>query len=123
MYHFLSIIMYISKSQPIYYLNNEYKYIMQFEPIGGFPPLIRVDDVKISEKTLESRGFATTNIVSINKIMDSKKKENLFVAFGSEEEDGTDFAIEGMFNEKPYEYKDVVYKNIPKRLSNSIKRR
>jgi len=47
---------------------------MQFEPVGGYPPIIRVDDAKINEKTLETRGFATTNIVSISKIMDSKKK-------------------------------------------------
>ncbi|XWV24870.1 n trans domain containing protein [Tupanvirus deep ocean] len=96
---------------------------MQFEPVGGFPPIIRVDDARISEKTLESRGFATTNIVSISNIMDSKKKENLFIAFGSEEEEGIDFAIEAMFDEKPYEYKEIVYKEIPKRLSKTIRRK
>ena len=89
---------------------------MQFEPIGGFPPIVRIDDTKIAGKTLESRGFATTNIVSINNIMDSKRKENLFIAFGTDEEDGVDYGILGMFNENPYEYKDVVYKEIPLRL-------
>jgi hypothetical protein len=85
---------------------------MQFEPIGGFPPIIKIDDSGISEKTLESRGFATTNIVSINNIMDSKKKENLFIAFGSEEEDGIDFLIGEMLDNKPLEYNDVAYEDV-----------
>ena len=87
---------------------------MQFEPLGGFPPIVRVDDVT-SEKTLESRGFATTNIVNVSNIMDTKKKENLFIAFGTEDEDGIDFAIEAMFDTEPNDYKDIVYKKIPKR--------
>lgn len=85
---------------------------MQFEPIGGFPSIIRIDDSNISEKTLESRGFSTSNIVSISNIMDVKKKENLFMAFGSEEEDGIDFVIEGMFNDEPFEYNDIEYKDM-----------
>jgi hypothetical protein len=28
---------------------------MQFEPIGGFPPIIRKDNTPITDKTLESR--------------------------------------------------------------------
>ena len=95
---------------------------MQFEPIGGFPSIVRVDDAKISEKTLESRGFATTNIVSINNIMDSKKKENLFMAFGTDEEDGIDFQIQAMFTENPHEYKDISFKSIPKKLVRSTER-
>lgn len=82
---------------------------MQSNPIGGFPPIIRIDDKKISDKTLESRGFSTTNIVSINNIMDLKKKENLFIAFGTEDEDGVDYTLGNMFTENPYEYKKVVY--------------
>ena len=89
---------------------------MQSDPIGGFPPIVRVEEGKISEKTLESRGFSTTNIVSINNIMDLKKKENLFVAFGTEDEDGVDYAIEGMFTENPYDYKKIKYKEIPIKL-------
>ena len=97
---------------------------MQFEPMGGFPPIIRENDTKISEKTLESRGFATTNIVSISNIMDTKKKENLYMAFGSEEEDGIDFIIQGMFDEKPNDYKDIIYEKIPtKSLPKTIKRK
>lgn len=86
---------------------------MESEPIGGFPPIISIDGDKISEKTLESRGFSTTNIVSINNIMDLKKKENLFIAFGTEEEDGIDYEIENMFTENPYDYKNLVYKDVP----------
>lgn len=85
---------------------------MQFEPIGGYPPIIKIDESKINEKTLESRGFATTNIVSINNIMDSKKKENLFIAFGTEEDDGIDFLVGGMMDNEPLEYSDIEYKNV-----------
>lgn len=82
---------------------------MQFEPMGGFPSIIRADD-DISEKTLESRGFTTTNIVSISNIMDSKKKENLFMAFGSEDEDGNDFVKQAIFSgsNRPNEYNDII---------------
>lgn len=57
---------------------------MHFEPMGGFPPIIPEENDNKPEKTLESRGFSTTNIVSIANIMDSKKKEDLFAAFGTE---------------------------------------
>ena len=85
---------------------------MQFEPIGGFPSIIRIDESDIDEKTLETRGFVTTNIVSISNIMDSKKKENLFMAFGSEDEDGVDLAIDNMLDNKPYQYSDIEYKDV-----------
>jgi len=93
-----------------------------FEPIGGFPPIVRTEESDINKKTLESRGFATTNIVSISNIMDTKKKENLFTAFGFEEEDGgIDLLIEGMFTETAPKYDDIVYKDIPKKLSSNKK--
>ena len=87
---------------------------MDFEPIGGFPPIIIIDEENIKEKTLESRGFATTNIVSIGNIMQSEKKKDLFLAFGSEEEDGYNFLIEEMLDKKPHEYKDIKFENISK---------
>jgi hypothetical protein len=97
---------------------------MQFEPVGGFPPIIREDDTKISEKTLESRGFESTKFVDISKIMALDKKKNLYFAFGTGEEDGTDFIIQGMFDQKPNEYKDIVYKKIStKNLPKTIKRK
>ena len=89
----------------------------QFEPIGGFPPIVREEDVKIGEKSLESRGFSTTNIVSINKIMDSKKKENLFIAFGSDEEDGIDEFVTGMIERTPNDYNEISFKDITKNRS------
>lgn len=93
---------------------------MQFEPLGGFPPIVRVEDIKPKEKALESRGFATTNIVNIGNIMDTEKKENLFIAFGTEDEDGVDLFIENMFDQKPHVYKDIVYEDVPKGLSKII---
>jgi hypothetical protein len=77
-----------------------------FIPLGGYPPLYRKDDKKASEKTLESRGFVSTNIVSISNIMSSKKKEDLFNAFGSEDEDGIDPTMVGLY-ETPHEFEDI----------------
>jgi len=79
-----------------------------FIPLGGFPPLYRQEDKKVSEKTLESRGFVSTNIVSISNIMSSKKKENLFNAFGTDEEDGvqSEIAVNGLY-ETPYDFTGI----------------
>lgn len=96
---------------------------MQFEPMGGFPPIIREEDAKPTKEALELRGFATTDIVSIDKIMSAKKKGPLFIAFGDEEETGlgripensesqhnikfgnqADFIINNLLFDQPYEY-------------------
>lgn len=61
--------------------------IMQFEPMGGFPPIVRITDTKIPENVLDTRGFTSSNIVSINQIMKSKRKEDLFSAFGTDDKD------------------------------------
>ena len=96
---------------------------MQFEPLGGFPPIIRIDDVKQVENNLGTRGFASTNIVSINSIMNSKKKGNLFIAFdNSEEEGGYDLMSDTLLYEKPIEFNGINYKEIPKRLKKTIKK-
>uniref|UniRef100_A0A6C0LQP0 Uncharacterized protein n=1 Tax=viral metagenome TaxID=1070528 RepID=A0A6C0LQP0_9ZZZZ len=71
---------------------------MQFDPLGGFPPIIREDDQKISEKTLETRGFSAINIVNIGSIMDTQKKKKLYVAFGNEEEEGGAFLSDPAFD-------------------------
>lgn len=76
---------------------------MEFEPLGGFPPIVRTTDTKIQEKTLESRGFAT-NIVSIGNIMDAKRKEDFFTAFGSEDEEGANYLIEEIIQRNPTDY-------------------
>lgn len=81
----------------------------KFEPMYGFPSLIPIEKTKIPAKALEQRGFASTNIVSIGKIMDTKKKENLFLAFGSENEDGVDLLIQEMYEKTPNEYNEIVY--------------
>ena len=93
---------------------------MQFEPIGGFPALIREEDAVISEKTLESRGFATTNIVDIANIMQERKKQNLYTAFGSEEENAIDLKIQTMFDDNPHQYEGIGYKNISKKLPRMV---
>jgi hypothetical protein len=90
---------------------------MQFEPLGGFPPIVRIDDVKPVENNLGTRGFASTNIVSINNIMNSKKKGNLFIAFdNAEEEGGYDLMSDTLLYEKPIEFSGINYKEMPKRL-------
>ena len=94
---------------------------MTFEPRGGFPSIIRIEDDNISRKTLESRGFTTTNIVNISNIMESKKKENLFLAFGTEEEDGVDYFIENMLDHTPNEFTEIDYKKIPKEIVKKLK--
>lgn len=95
---------------------------MVFEPIGGYPPIVRSDDAKIESKTLESRGFSKTNIVNIGNIMDSNKKDNLFIAFGNEDEDGVNYMIENMLEKEPNYYNNIVYKEIPKRVSKYTKK-
>lgn len=78
---------------------------MQFEPLGGFPPIIRLgNQKKPDDKTLESRGFASSNIVSIGNIMKAKKEQDLFIAFGSTEEEGTEFMIDNFYNSTPNNY-------------------
>lgn len=79
---------------------------MQFEPMGGFPPIIISDDVVISDKTLESRGFQSTNIVNIGNIMKAKKKEDFLATFDMEDESGFDPLIENLFG-SPQEFKKV----------------
>ena len=76
---------------------------MPFEPIGGFPPIMRKDASALSEKSLEARGFETTSIVNISDIMINKKKENLYIAFGSEDEGETG----GGFLDTPHEYDEI----------------
>lgn len=85
---------------------------MQFEPMGGFPPIIRKQDAKISGKTLESRGFATTNIVGIDKIFTSKKKQDLYFAFGSDEDDNLSRVMNDIVTLSPNEYEAVRYREI-----------
>lgn len=88
---------------------------MSFEPAGGFPPIVRVTSTKPDEKTLESRGFATTSIVKIGQILNTKKTQPFISAFGpntTEEEGVADLVITNMLHENPHEYRNVSYKEI-----------
>lgn len=86
---------------------------MQFEPIGGFPPIIRKKDEAMAKKTFESRGFAvSSSIVDISNIMDTKKKENLFIAFGQDEESRITSTIENMLDRTPHQYDEVIYLDV-----------
>lgn len=58
---------------------------MQFVPLGGFPSIERVDDIRISPDTLVERGFQSTDPVSLAEIMRNKKKDVPFLSFGDEE--------------------------------------
>ncbi len=86
---------------------------MNFEPMGGFPPIIREEDIDTSKKTLEARGLATTSIVSISNIMEQKKKKDSFITFGSDDDNGfgtADIVLNDILFEKPYEYNKISYK-------------
>lgn len=93
---------------------------MQFEPIGGFPSIIKIDNTEIKKETLETRGFGT-NIVGIGNIMKSNKKENLFMAFGNDDEEGFNYA-DSTFDNEPHDFQGIEYKNIPNRLSRIVKK-
>lgn len=50
---------------------------MQFEPLGGFPPLMRIEDVKITDddkKNVSTRGFSSASIINIRNILNQQKK-------------------------------------------------
>jgi len=106
---------------------------MQFEPMGGFPPIVRVEDAQNSQKdetNLGTRGFASTDIVSINSIMSSKKKGNLFITFGEEQEDGLGLGLDldldselsdDILHEKPIDFQGINYREIPKRMAKGVK--
>lgn len=79
---------------------------MDFKPVGGFPALIPIKK-DIDKKTFETRSFGTTNIVNIGDIMKEKKKENLFIAFGDNEDE---YAVGGML-ETPHQYSDIEYQS------------
>lgn len=71
---------------------------LEYKPIGGFPSIIRIIDDKINTQTFESRGFSN-NIVSINDVINAKKKD-LFLAFGSDDEEMGG----GLFDNEPDEF-------------------
>lgn len=89
---------------------------MQSDVIGGFPPIkIIRKKTNLNEKKLETRGFSTTNIVDIGKIMESKKKESFFNAFGTENEDDMYMFV----NSRPHEFNDIKYKDVSNAKKNN----
>ncbi|AGF85238.1 hypothetical protein QJ854_gp544 [Moumouvirus goulette] len=80
---------------------------MQFQPMGGFPPIIRNKKNNIDDNILETRGFTTTNIVSIGDIINNKKKQDLYFAFGSDEEQGYDPTVMNMIYTEPNNYTSI----------------
>jgi hypothetical protein len=96
---------------------------MAFEPMGGFPPIVREDDVKESKTTLESRGFST-NIVSLTNIMEKKKKKDTFILLGTEEESGmSEMELNSaLLPHKPQTYSKVKFRDSTKKKSKSKKK-
>lgn len=81
---------------------------MSFVPMGGFPPIIRINKKKPTTNTLESRGFANThNIVNISDILKTKKKQDLTLAFGNEEHESE--LLNRIFHQTPHEYNNINY--------------
>lgn len=82
-----------------------------FEPIGGYPPLIRLAD-DIDEKKIETRSFENSNIVNIKNIINTKKKD-VFIKFGMSEEDGFNKSDQHLRDyltfTAPREYDDIEY--------------
>ena len=79
----------------------------EFEPKGGFPPIIKIDNDDIPKQSEELRGFATTNIVNISKILGSKKKENMFMTFDNDDDDDN---AHKLYSE-PYKFSSIKYRS------------
>lgn len=89
---------------------------MAFEPMFGFPPIVRKTDIKPSKQTLESRGFSTTNIAGITDIMEKKKKNDAFIILGSDDESGfNDMELNSVLFDAPRTYNKISYKDNKKK--------
>jgi hypothetical protein len=78
---------------------------MSFEPIGGYPPIIKKVNTVENDVDLEKRGFQTTNFLSISKILENNRKTTFSDAFGPE--DGVSSKYFDIFNKAPEEYKKI----------------
>lgn len=74
-----------------------------FEPIGGYPPIIRLSD-DIDEQQLEVRSFSNPNFVDIKNIISTKKKD-VFLKFGVNEE-GLDQMYDSLVT-TPHDYETI----------------
>jgi len=86
---------------------------MQFEPLGGFPPFIRISDIKtddMNKTDIASRGFSSTNIINIRNIINKKPsipKENGALSYIE-----NDFNTEKLLYNNPHQYTKISYKEI-----------
>ena len=76
----------------------------QFEPMGGYPPIIKKSDLKPTKTTSSTRGFSSANILKIQDIL--KKGKNIPVL------DTTTIGGNDLIFNQPNDYQDIVYKNI-----------
>lgn len=76
----------------------------QFEPMGGYPPIIKKSDLKPTKTTSSTRGFSSANILKIQDIL--KKGKNIPVL------DTTTIGGNDLIFNQPNDYQDMVYKNI-----------
>ena len=92
--------------------------------MGGFPPLVRKSDKRIEKKVLETRGYSGKDkIASIAEIMNTRKKQTLFLAFGNQDQDelggGRSDALDDYVGEildnkmGGHDYNKIVYKELP----------
>lgn len=74
---------------------------MEFKPMGGFPPIKRKNQ-QLPIKKLDTRGFVSTNIVSIGNILNTTKKED-FISFDDNDGTNSDNMMSRFFS-TPNEY-------------------
>jgi len=76
----------------------------RFEPMGGYPPIIKKSDLKPTKTTSSTRGFSSANILKIQDIL--KKGKNIPVL------DTTTIGGNDLIFNQPNDYQGIVYKNI-----------
>jgi len=75
-----------------------------FEPMGGYPPIIKKSDLRRSKTTLGSRGFSSANILKIQDIL--KKGKNIPII------DTTSIGGDNLIDNDPKNYQKLSYKKI-----------
>ena len=76
----------------------------QFEPMGGYPPIIKKSDLKPTKTTPSTRGFSSANILKIQDIL--KKGKNIPVL------DTTTIGGNDLIFNEPNDYQNIAYKKI-----------
>lgn len=78
----------------------------EFEPTGGYPPLIRLEN-KINESQIERRSVENKSIINIKNIIDAKKK-NTFIKLGMNDEGGAEEIYDTLTLISPIEYDSFI---------------